>query len=115
MMLYEQMMTECILMEKVRTSDGMGGWTTVWTEGVHFDAAILKDTTTQGKIAEKDGVTELYTITASKQNPLQFHDVVKRASDGFIFRVTSNVKDNQSPNFSQINFGQVSAEAWALE
>ena len=115
MSLYESMMDDCHLMEKVRVSDGLGGWTTQWTTGAAFKAAILKDNTMTAKIAEKDGVTEVYTITVYRETPLQFHDVVKRDADGFIFRVTSNMKDNTSPVFSGINFGQVNAEAWALE
>lgn len=115
MMLYEAMMEACVLMEKVRVPDGLGGWTTQWTDGAPFDAAILKDSSTVAKIAEKDGVTELYTITVKRETPLEYHDVFRRVSDGQIFRVTSNQKDNESPVFSQINFGQVTAERWTLE
>lgn len=115
MMLYEAMMETCVLMEKVRVSDGLGGWTTSWTQGAEFSAAILKDSSAVAKIAEKDGVTELYTVTVARETPLEFHDVFKRSSDNQIFRVTSNMKDNEAPVFSGINFGQVSAERWTLE
>lgn len=114
-MLYEAMMEDCILMEKVRTSDGLGGWTTAWTEGETFKAAINKDNSTDAREAEKAGLTEVYTVTVKKENPLEWHDVFKRKKDGQIFRVTSNIADNTSPEFSVINFGQVSAEAWVLE
>lgn len=114
-MLYEAMMDDCILMNKVRTSDGLGGWTTTWTEGAPFKAAIVKDNSTQAREAEKAGLTEVYTVTTKKENPLEWHDVFKRQKDGQVFRVTSNVSDNTSPEFSVINFGQVSAEAWILE
>lgn len=115
MSLYEAMMTDCVLMEKVRQSDGLGGWTTVWTEGISFKAAVLKNSTLQARIAEKEGFTESYTITVNRSTPLEFHDVVKRVSDGQTFRVTSNMKDNTSPTFSGIDFGQVTAERWVLE
>jgi hypothetical protein len=116
MMLYETMMDDaCVLMEKVRVPDGLGGWTTQWTDGAAFNAAILKDASTVAKIAEKDGVTELYTVTVKRETPLDFHDVFRRTSDGQIFRVTSNMTDNVSPSFSKINFGQVTAERWVLE
>lgn len=114
-MLYEAMMTTCTLMEKVRTSDGYGGWVTVWNEGEKFEAAIVKDNSTQAREAEKAGLTEIYTVTVKKENPLDWHDVFKRDNDGQIFRVTSNISDNTSPEFSAINFGQVSAEKWVLE
>lgn len=115
MMLYERMMTNCVLLEKVRVSDGLGGWTTVWNEGASFKAAILKDSTMEARTAEKQGVTEVYTVTIPKETPLNYMDVFRRIDDGQTFRVTSNMKDNSSPSFTQINFGQVTAEAWELE
>lgn len=114
-MMYEVFMKPCVFMEKKRVSDGLGGYTTEWTEGASLEAAIQKNETIQAKIAEKQGVTELYTITTNRNVPLDFHDVIKRVSDGMIFRVTSNIKDNKSPTFSAINIGQVTAEAWVLE
>ena len=113
--LYEEMMVDCVLMDKVRTPDGLGGWTTAWADRGEFKAAIDKDNTIQARIAEAQGIREVYTVTASRSVPLEFHDVIRRVSDGQIFRVTSNMKDNMSPTFSGINFGQVTAEAWVLE
>lgn len=115
MSLYEAMMVDCVLLEKSRQSDGLGGWVTVWVTGAQFKAAIHKDSTLQAKIAEKDGVTELYTVTTEVSNLLEFHDVFRRLSDGQTFRVTSNTKDNTSPAFSGISFGQATAEEWVLE
>ena len=114
-MLYETMMENCVLLEKVREPDGLGGWVTSWSAGMDFKAAIHKDNTMQARIAEKEGITELYTVTTEVRNLLEFHDVFRRISDGQVFRVTSNTKDNTSPQFSQINFGQATAEAWVLE
>ena len=112
--LYEAMMEKFVFMDKVREPDGLGGWNTVWREGAEFKASVLKDSTIQGRVAEKQGITELYTITVFRNNQLDFHDVIKRVSDGKIFRITSDIKDNTSPVFSGINFGQVTAEAWKL-
>lgn len=115
MMLYEAMMTECVLMEKVRVIDGLGGWTTAWAEGIHFSAAIKKDSSPTAMLAEKSGVTAVYTVTIPKGFPIQYHDAFKRVSDGQVFRVKSTPKDNESPSFSAIQFGQVQAEEWVLE
>lgn len=114
MKLYEAMMDSCVLMEKVRVPDGLGGWTTEWTEGAPLKAAILKSTSVEARRAEAEGVTELYTVTVFRETPLEFHDVIKRISDGLILRITSNITDNTSPVFSGIDFGQVNAEAWKL-
>lgn len=115
MMLYESMMEECVLMEKARTPDGKGGWKTDWVEGVAFQASIQKNTSLQAQIAEKEGVTELYTITTYRKQPLEWHDMIRRVRDGAVFKVTSNTRDNTSPAFSAIDFGQVTAELGVLE
>ena len=60
----------CVLMEKKRTPDGEGGWATEWAQGAEFDAAIILDTSMQSRIAEKEGVTSVYTITTRRANPL---------------------------------------------
>ena len=114
MMLYERMMDDCAFMEKVRTSDGLGGYTTAWTQGETFKCAIHKDTSTQARIAEADGVLSTYTLTVSRSTPLEFNDVIMRLSDSSVFKVTSNMKDNTSPEFSGIDFGQVSAKPFDL-
>lgn len=104
----------CVMMDKVSTPDGIGGFTYDWVEGAPFEAAIVKNNTLQAKIAEKEGVTELYTITFPETLPLGFHDVLKRVSDGAVFRVTSNVTDSKPPSVATFHFGQVSAERWVL-
>ena len=112
MRLYETMMENCQLMDKRSVSDGMGGFVYEWTDGAPFRAAIIKDNSMQARLAEKEGVTELYTVTADKGVSLDFHDVFKRLSDGQIFRITSNVKDSETPQVSSFQFGQVTAERW---
>lgn len=113
-MLIDAFKTECAMMDRRSVPDAIGGFTYEWTEGAHFEAAIVKDTTMEARIAEKQGVTELYTITADKNLPLQYHDVIKRITDGAVFRVTSNVTDSKTPKVASFQFGQVTAERWEL-
>lgn len=115
MKLYETMMEPCQLMDKRSKSDGMGGFIYEWTEGAEFEAAVIKDNSMQARIAEKDGVTEVYTVTAEKGATLDFHDVFKRLSDNQVFRVTSNSKDSKTPKVSSFQFTQVTAERWVLQ
>ena len=112
--LYEDWMTDCKLMNKTAVSDGIGGFVHEWAEGPDFKAAIVKDNTLQAKVAEKEGVTEIYTVTFSKSLSLNFHDVFKRVEDGATFRITSNVKDSTTPKRATFQFGQASAERWEL-
>lgn len=114
MSLIDAFKTDCVMMDKTSVPDGIGGFTHTWVEGAAFQAAIVKDTTTEARIAEHEGVTELYTVTVSKNTPLEFHDVFKRKEDGAVFRVTSNVTDSKTPSVATFHFGQVSAERWVL-
>lgn len=103
------------MMDKKSASDGAGGFTTSLVDGAKFRAAIVKNNSMDAKIAEKQGVTELYTITVNKGTPLQYHDVFRRDSDGATFRVTSNIKDSESPSVATFSIGHVSAERWDLK
>lgn len=114
MSLIDAMMVDCVFMDKIHASDGMGGYTTTWTEGAGLKAAIVKDSTMEARVAEKQGVSEIYTITVQKGLVLEYHDVIKRVSDGAIFRITSNIKDSESPDVSTLRIGQVTAEKWEL-
>lgn len=104
----------CVVMDKAKVPDGEGGFTTAWREGAEFDAAIVKDTSLEARIAEKDGLTNTYTVTTPADAALEFHGVFKRKSDGQVFRVTSNGDDRRTPPVASFQFEQVSAEEWSL-
>ena len=115
MSMIEESMEACAIMQKVRAPDGEGGFTTQWTEGAGFRASITFDTSLQARVADKQGVSSLYTVTTAKNAKLEFHDVIKRLGDGKIFRITSDGDDKQTP--ARAVFGQylqVTAEEWKL-
>ena len=114
MHLYEEMMDSCAMMDRRTVADGLGGFTYQWTQGAEFKAAIVKNNTLDARVAEKQGVTEVFTITVDKGVSLEFHDVFKRLRDSAIFRVTSNISDSETPSRSTFQIGQVSAEKWSL-
>ena len=105
----------CVLLTKDRQPDGEGGFITNWRESVEFECAIIFDTSMESRIAEKQGVTSRYTITTNKNAKLEYHDVIKRLSDGKIFRITSDGDDKQTPKSASFQVLQVTAEEWALE
>lgn len=105
---------KCVLLEKKRTPDGAGGWLVEWADGAEFNAAVVLDTSMQSRIAEKEGVTSVYTVTTRRSTPLSFHDVFKRLSDGAIFRATSDGAEKQSPSVGSLDMCQVTAERWEL-
>ena len=108
-------MTESFVMLDRRTvQTPTGGFTSVWQDGVTFQAVIRKDSTMQARVAEKQGVTELYTIVVQKGFPLNYHDVIRRVKDGLTYRVTSNIADKEAPERSSIKVGAVTAERWDI-
>ena len=115
MSLLNQAYEDVVLMDKRREPDGEGGFTTNWFESVEFQAAITFDTSMESRIAEKQGVTSRYTVTTNKGAKLQFHDVIKRLSDGKVFRITSDGDDKVTPTSASFQFLQVTAEEYVLE
>lgn len=114
MSLLSNAMEKCVTLEKTRKSDGEGGFVTTWSEGAEFDAAITFDTSIEGRIAEKQGIKSLYTVTTNKGITLEYHDVFKRLRDGKIFRVTSDGDDKQTPSAATFQIAQVTAEEWSI-
>lgn len=114
MSLLSDSMENCKIMDRRTTPDGYGGYTTSWVEGAGFQAAIVINDSIEAKIAEKQGVTAVYTISTKKSINLQYHDVFKRESDNKIFRVTSDGDDKRTPDKANLNMRQVSAEEWTL-
>lgn len=114
MTLIESMMEDVCFMDHVHTDDPYGGYIDTWQEGATFKAAVIKNTTTEAQIAEKSGVEELFTVVVNKAVQLDYHDVLKRKSDGSIFRVTSRVIDSTAPAASTVPIAKVTAERWVL-
>lgn len=114
MSLYESFMTPCVLLNEIRKPDGEGGFYTEWEDGVEIMAAITDSVSTLSQIAEKQGVTSNYTVTTYRNVILKFPDVIKRLSDGKLFRITTDGSDVLSPNVSDISISSVKAEKWEL-
>lgn len=114
MSLLDEAMETCVLLNKTTAPDGYGGYITTWADGAEFKAAIVFDTSMQARVADKEGVTSLYTVTTKKALTLEYHDVFRRVSDGKVFRVTSDGDDKYTPASAGLNMRQVTAEEWSL-
>ena len=114
MSLLTEAMEDCILMDKKTVSDGRGGYISTWEDGAEIKAAITFDSSMQARIGEAQGVTALYTITTTKALNLQYHDILRRLSDGKVFRVTSDGDDRKTPKSAGLDMRQVSAEEYVL-
>lgn len=114
MSLLDSAMETFVMMDRTTQPDGYGGFISVWSDGAEFQAAAVYDTSIEARVAAVQGVTSLYTITTSKAVELDYHDVIKRLSDGKIFRVTSDSKDKKTPPSASLNMRQVTAEQFTL-
>lgn len=102
-----------VIVEKVGgVSDGMGGFMTEFIESEPFMASIVLDSSTEMRIAEKQGVTSKYTFTTNKNVNLKYMSVVKCVSSGLYYRLTSNVDEMMTPKLSLMSFKQCQAESW---
>jgi len=115
MSLLSDAMETCVLMDKRTEADGYGGYRTIYVAGASFQAAIVFDTSIQARVAEKQGVTSLYTVTTPRALTLEYHDVFKRLRDNKIFRVTSDGDDKYTPASTALDMRQVTAEEWRLD
>ena len=103
----------CKFIDKTTVPDGYGGYTTEYSEGTEFPCNIILDQSMQSRIAEKQGVTALYTILTDKSIMLEFHQIIKRVADGQLFRITS--KDSATPKTATLNIRKVNAEEYEIE
>lgn len=114
MSLLEEQMDNCIMKDKTSVPDGYGGTKTKRVDGAQFKAAIVLDTSMNARIAEQQGVTNVYTVITQKSVNLQYHDVFARISDGKVFRVKSDGDDKKTPNSAGLNMRVVTAEEWEI-
>lgn len=114
MSLVDNAMEKTIIVDKTTTLDEYGSVKTVWKEGAEIMAAFSFNSSTEARIAAQQGVVNRFTILTNKAVVLQFPDVVKRASDGKYFRITSDGKDNRTPKTAGLDLRAVEAEEWQI-
>lgn len=120
MSLLSDAMQDCVFMDRnTRTLDGYGGYTTTYTEGAPFKAAIYLSQSVETKVAEQQGVKGLYQVTTGRDVRLEYHDVFKRLADAengveeLVLRVTSK-DENATPKSTTLDMRVISAEEWSL-
>ena len=113
-MLIDCMKVPCVFMVPERTPDGSGGYKTKWAEGNKLMAAIIRANSTEARKAEAAGTVEQYTVTVSRSVHLAYHAVIKRLSDGKVFRITSDNTEQKTPICTALDIAQSTAEAWRL-
>ena len=114
MSLLENSYEDFTVLNKSVIDDGYGGVTTTWTDGATIKGVMVFNNSTQMKVAQAMGVTSAYTFTVHKDIELDYHTVLRKNSDGRIFRLLSNSDDKKTPPSAGLNMRQYSAEEWSL-
>jgi len=104
-----------MFVNKITKSDGLGGTITVWEDGAEFMGSITLDTSTEGRVAEQQGVTNIYTIFTDEKITLEYNDVIKRKSDNQTFKIKSlSNQEAKQPNIATMQLRMTTAERFDL-
>lgn len=114
MSLLEDYQRACVIMEKTREPDGAGGYYTTWAEGLFFFNHQALNTSMEARIAEKQGVTSVYTGLVEKSVPIEYGDYYKDIASGDTYRITSNPAEKEAPMSSTLEYKAFTAEKRAL-
>ena len=115
MSLLDEAFEDFRVMNKSVIDDGYGGTTTVYTEGATIKGAMVFNTSNEMVVARVMGYAAAYTFTVHKDIELDYHMVVRRESDGKVFRLTSNSDDKKTPDSAFLDMRQYSAEEFKYE
>ena len=108
------MMDKCHIIDTVTFDDPYGGARKGYQVGASIDAAIIKNSTTEAIVAEKQGASEIFTIVTNSGSMLDYHSIIRRDSDKAYFLVTSREVDSEAPAKSTIQISKVNAERWTV-
>lgn len=114
MSLLDLEMVNCTIMDKTTTPTEYGGVKTTWTDGAPIKAAFAYSDSVQARLASVQGVTDLYTVITRKNVVLQENDVIRRNTDGKVFRITTDGKDNRTPESAPLDARAVRAREWVI-
>ena len=69
-------MDKCHIIDTVTSDDPYGGATKGYRVGASIDAAIIKNSTTEAIVAEKQGASEFFTVVTRSGSMLDYHSVL---------------------------------------
>lgn len=102
-----------VILDKTTTSGPFGPQIS-WQPGLTFNCLLTFNSSMEARVAEQAGVTSLFSGLCEKNIPIEFHTVFKRVSDGATFRVTSEPKDDESPEIASFSVKAFTAEKYEL-
>jgi len=114
MSLLDSIKCECVKLVRGITGDGDGGTVQTYTPGERFTAYI--GFLSSAANASADTVREQTTVTilTSRKTVLNLHDLIRRETDGKVFRITGDADENKTPPIADLDLRAVSAEEWRV-
>lgn len=94
--------------------DPLGGYSKSYSIGATFEGVLTLDDSINAQLAEKNGVTGVYTLTTDKEFRLPWHTVFcEDGNTNKAYRVTTK-DENSTPNTTPLNLRQVRAEEYDI-
>lgn len=97
------------IIDKATDNDTYGALITVWRMGAEFIGIAEPQSSTEAQIAMAISEKKVYGIVTKKDVVLRHNDVIRRQSDGKIFRITSDADDKKTPNSATLNMRRCDA------
>ena len=102
------------MVDKTSVPDGAGGFNVRYTDGATFTCVQRHDSTIEAQVAEKADAAATYTIFADKSLTFDYYDIIKRKSDGQLFRITEPYS-KITPGISGLELQSIKCEKFNLK
>lgn len=109
----EGILGQYVVLNRNLTSDGLGGQEYTIVEGLTFEGVLILNTSIEGQIAQKQGVTGIYTFAYPKNLTIPPKTILRRIKDGKIFRTTDN-DGVPTPDMSTLDMKTTRLEDYTL-
>ena len=109
----EGILGQYVVLNRNLTSDGLGGQINTIVEGLTFEGVLILNTSIEGQIAQKQGVTGIYTFAYPKNLNIPPKTILRRVKDGKIFR-TTDIDGVPTPDMSTLDMKVTRLEDYTL-
>lgn len=109
----EDIIGQYVVLNRNLTSDGLGGQEYTIVEGLSFEGVLILNTSIEGQIAQKQGVTGIYTFAYPKSLTIPPKTILRRIKDGKIFR-TTDIDGVPTPDMSTLDMKTTRLEDYTL-
>lgn len=109
----EDIIGQYVVLNRNITSDGFGGQEYTIVEGLSFEGVLILNTSIEGQIAQKQGVTGIYTFAYPKNLNIPPKTILRRIKDGKIFR-TTDIDGVPTPDMSTLDMKTTRLEDYTL-